>query len=182
VARWLVLLQVCDLLLDILTGFLALYLVDIVHATPEQAALGVAIRLGTGLAGDVLLIRALERVSGLSLLRLSAAAATVLYPGFLLVPGLGPKLVILGLLTVVTTPWYPVLQAQLYRSLPGESGIVVSLSSASSLLAGAVPLAVGFLAQGFGLAWALAGLAMAPLGILAGAGRGRRSAGDGRAA
>jgi FSR family fosmidomycin resistance protein-like MFS transporter len=182
VARWLVLLQVCDLLLDILTGFLALYLVDIVHATPEQAALGVAIRLGTGLAGDVLLIRALERVSGLSLLRLSAAAATVLYPGFLLVPGLGPKLVILGLLTVVTTPWYPVLQAQLYRSLPGESGIVVSLSSASSLLAGAVPLAVGFLAQGFGLAWALAGLAIAPLGILAGVWRGRRSAGDGRAA
>ncbi|HEY2693279.1 MAG TPA: MFS transporter [Streptosporangiaceae bacterium] len=182
VARWLVLLQVCDLLLDILTGFLALYLVDIVHATPEQAALGVAIRLGTGLAGDVLLIRALERVSGLSLLRLSAAAATVLYPGFLLVPGLGPKLVILGVLTVVTTPWYPVLQAQLYRSLPGESGIVVSLSSASSLLAGAVPLAVGFLAQGFGLAWALAGLAMAPLGVLAGVWRGRRSAGDGRAA
>jgi FSR family fosmidomycin resistance protein-like MFS transporter len=182
VARWLVLLQVCDLLLDILTGFLALYLVDIVHATPEQAALGVAIRLGTGLAGDVLLIRALERVSGLSLLRLSAAAATVLYPGFLLVPGLGPKLVILGALTVVTTPWYPVLQAQLYRSLPGESGIVVSLSSASSLLAGAVPLAVGFLAQGFGLAWALAGLAIAPLGILAGVWRGRRSAGDGRAA
>ena len=182
VARWLVLLQVCDLLLDILTGFLALYLVDIVHATPEQAALGVAIRLGTGLAGDVLLIRALERVSGLSLLRLSAAAAAVLYPGFLLVPGLGPKLVILGVLTVVTTPWYPVLQAQLYRSLPGESGIVVSLSSASSLLAGAVPLAVGFLAQGFGLAWALAGLAIAPLGILAGVWRGRRSAGDGRAA
>jgi len=181
VARWLVLLQVCDLLLDILTGFLALYLVDIVHATPEQAALGVAIRLGTGLAGDVLLIRALERVSGLSLLRLSAAAAAVLYPGFLLVPGLGPKLVILGLLTIVTTPWYPVLQAQLYRSLPGESGIVVSLSSASSLLAGAVPLAVGFLAQGFGLAWALAGLAIAPLGILAGVWRGRRSAGDGRA-
>lgn len=182
VARWLVLLQVCDLLLDILTGFLALYLVDIVHATPEQAALGVAIRLGTGLAGDVLLIRALDRVSGLSLLRLSAAAATVLYPGFLLVPGLGPKLVILGLLTIVTTPWYPVLQAQLYRSLPGESGIVVSLSSASSLLAGAVPLAVGFLAQGVGLAWALAGLAIAPLGILAGVWRGRRSARDGHAA
>jgi len=181
VARWLVLLQVCDLLLDILTGFLALYLVDVVHATPEQAALGVAIRLGTGLAGDVLLIRALDRVSGLSLLRLSAAAATVLYPGFLLVPGLGPKLAILGLLTIVTTPWYPVLQAQLYRSLPDESGIVVSLSSASSLLAGAVPLAVGFLAQGFGLAWALAGLAIAPLGILAGVWRGRRSAGDGRA-
>jgi len=178
VARWLVLLQVSDLLLDILTGFLALYLVDVVHATPEQAALGVAIRLGTGLAGDALLIRVLERVSGLSVLRASAAAAAVLYPGFLLAPGLWPKLVILGLLTIATAPWYPVLQAQLYRSLPGESGIVVSLSSASSLLAGAAPLAVGFLAQRFGLAWALTGLAVAPLGLLGGLWRHRRAAGN----
>ncbi len=181
VARWLVLLQVSDLLLDILTGFLALYLVDIVHATPEQAALGVAIRLGTGLAGDALLIRVLERVSGLSVLWAGAAAAAVLYPGFLLAPGLAPKLVILGLLTIATAPWYPVLQAQLYRSLPGESGIVVSLSSASSLLAGAAPLAVGFLAQRFGLAWALTGLAVAPLGLLGGLWRRRNGAGDGSA-
>ena len=134
VARWLVLLQVSDLLLDILTGFLALYLVDVVRTTPEQAALAVAIRLGAGLAGDVVLIRVLDRVSGLSLLRASAAAAALLYPGFLLVPGFGPKLVVLAVLTMVTAPWYPVLQAQLYRSLPGESGVVVSLSSASTLL------------------------------------------------
>lgn len=177
VARWLVLLQVSDLLLDILTGFLALYLVDVVRTTPEQAALAVAVRLGAGLAGDVVLIRALERVSGLRLLRASAAAAALLYPGFLLLPGFGPKLAVLGLLTVVTAPWYPVLQAQLYRSLPGESGVVVSLSSASTLLAGAVPLAVGFLAQQFGLAWAITGLAVAPLGILAGVWRARQAGG-----
>jgi hypothetical protein len=45
---------------------------------------------------------------------------------------------------------------------------VVSLSSAAGLLGGAAPLAVGFLAQRFGLAWALASLAAAPLGLLAG--------------
>jgi MFS transporter, FSR family, fosmidomycin resistance protein len=177
VARWLVLLQVSDLLLDILTGFLALYLVDVVRTTPEQAALAVAVRLGAGLAGDVVLIRALERVSGLRLLGASAAAAALLYPGFLLLPGFGPKLAVLALLTVVTAPWYPVLQAQLYRSLPGESGVVVSLSSASTLLAGAVPLAVGFLAQQFGLAWAITGLAVAPLGILGGVWRARQAGG-----
>jgi FSR family fosmidomycin resistance protein-like MFS transporter len=172
-----VLLQVSDLLLDILTGFLALYLVDVVRTTPEQAALAVAVRLGAGLAGDVVLIRVLERVSGLRLLRASAAAAALLYPGFLLLPGFGPKLAVLALLTVVTAPWYPVLQAQLYRSLPGESGVVVSLSSASTLLAGAVPLAVGFLAQRFGLAWAITGLAVAPLGILGGVWRARQAGG-----
>jgi FSR family fosmidomycin resistance protein-like MFS transporter len=50
----------------------------------------------------------------------------VAYPGFLLVPGLAPKLLLLGCVSIVTAPWYPVLQAQLYGSLPGRSGIVVS--------------------------------------------------------
>jgi MFS transporter, FSR family, fosmidomycin resistance protein len=168
VLRWLALLQVSDLLLDVFTGFLALYLVAVVHATPAQAALGVAIRLGAGLAGDAALIRTLRHGGGLRLLRASAAAAAVAFPGFLLVPGLWPKLMLLACVSVITAPWYPVLQAQLYASLPDQSGVVVSLSSAAGLLGGAAPLAVGFLAQRFGLAWALAGLAAAPLCLLGG--------------
>lgn len=173
VVRWLVLLQVSDLLLDVFTGFLALYLVAVVHATPEQAALGVAIRLGAGLAGDAALIRALNHVSGLVLLRASAAVTAVVFPAFLLAGGLVPKLLLLGCLSVVTAPWYPVLQAELYGSLPDDSGVVVSLSSAAGLLSGAVPLAVGLLAERFGLAWALACLAIAPPLLLAGLRRSR---------
>jgi len=173
VVRWLVLLQVSDLLLDVFTGFLALYLVAVVHATPEQAALGVAIRLGAGLAGDAALIRALNHISGLVLLRASAAVTAVVFPAFLLAGGLVPKLLLLGCLSVVTAPWYPVLQAELYGSLPDDSGVVVSLSSAAGLLGGAVPLAVGLLAQRFGLAWALACLAIAPPLLLAGLRRSR---------
>jgi FSR family fosmidomycin resistance protein-like MFS transporter len=173
VVRWLVLLQVSDLLLDVFTGFLALYLVAVAHATPEQAALGVAIRLGAGLAGDAALIRTLNHVSGLLLLRASAAVTAVLFPAFLLAGGLVPKLMLLGCLSVVTAPWYPVLQAELYGSLPDDSGVVVSLSSAAGLLGGAVPLAVGLLAQRFGLAWALACLAIAPPLLLAGLWRSR---------
>ena len=177
VVRWLVLLQVSDLLLDIFTGFLALYLVAVAHATPEQAALGVAIRLGAGLAGDAALIRALNHVSGLVLLRASAAVTAVVFPAFLLAGGLVPKLLLLGCLSVATAPWYPVLQAKLYGSLPDDSGVVVSLSSAAGLLGGAVPLAVGLLAQRFGLAWALACLAIAPPLLLAGLRRSRSRAG-----
>jgi FSR family fosmidomycin resistance protein-like MFS transporter len=168
VVRWLVLLQVCDLLLDVLTGFAALYLVSVGHATPAQAALGVAIRLGAGLAGDAAVIWALRRLRGVTLLWASAVAATVLYPGFLLVPGLAFKLLLLGVLSVVTAPWYPMLTAQLYESLPDDSGVAVSLSSAASLIGGAGPLAIGFLAERFGLAWALASLALAPPAILCG--------------
>jgi MFS transporter, FSR family, fosmidomycin resistance protein len=168
VARWLVLLQVSDLLLDVFTGFLALYLVAVGHATPAQAALAVAVRLGAGLAGDAGLNRALRHVTGMNLLRASAAAAAVAYPAFLLVPGLWPKLVLLAGLSVITAPWYPVLQAQLYGCLPDHSGVVVSLSSGAGLLGGAAPLAVGFLAQHLGLAWALACLAVAPAFLLGG--------------
>jgi MFS transporter, FSR family, fosmidomycin resistance protein len=168
VIRWLVLLQLSDLLLDVLTGFLAIYLVDVVQATPAEAALGVGVRLVAGLAGDITLVRVLERTAGLRVLTASAAAAAVLYPGFLLMPGLWPKLAILAALSIATAPWYPVLQAGLYGSLPGRSGVAVTLSSAAALAGGAGPLAVGFLAERFGLAWALAGLALAPAGLLIG--------------
>ncbi len=166
VRRWLILLEVSDLLLDVLSGFLALYLVAVAHASLAQAALGVAVRLAAGLAGDVLVIRLLERFGALGLLRASAAAAAVLYPAFLVVPGLGAKLAMLAGLSVTTAPWYPVIQAELYRSLPGCSGVAVSLTSAAGLLGGLGPLAVGLLAQRFGLAWAVTGLAVAPAAVL----------------
>ncbi len=154
-------------------GFLAVYLVDVVHATPAEAALGVAVRLVAGLAGDAALVRVLERTAGRRVLAVSAAAATVLYPGFLLVPGYWPKLVVLAGLSITTAPWYPVLQANLYGSLPGQSGVAVTLTSAASLAGGIGPLAAGFLAERFGLGWALAGLVLAPVCLLAGLGRHR---------
>ena len=168
VVRWLLLLEVADLLLDVLTGFLAVYLVDVVHTTPAEAALGVAVRLVAGLAGDAALVRVLERTAGRRVLMASAAAAAVLYPGFLLVPGFWPKLVVLAGLSIATAPWYPVLQASLYGSLPGQSGVAVTLASAAGLAGGIGPLATGFLAERFGLAWAMAGLAVAPLCLLTG--------------
>jgi FSR family fosmidomycin resistance protein-like MFS transporter len=162
VRRWLLLLQIEDLLLDVFSGFLALYLVAVAHASPAQAALGVAIRLAAGLAGDVLTIWLLERRGSAAILRASAVTAMVAYPAFLAVPGLVPKLVILAVLSVATAPWYPIIAAGLYQSLPGRSGVAVSLTSAASLLGALGPLAVGLLAQRFGLAWAVTGLAVAP--------------------
>ena len=119
--RWLLLIEVADLLVDVFTVFLALYLVDVAHLAPAVAALAVAIRLGAALAGDAALVVILDRAGDLAVLRASAAAAGLLYPGFLLVPGIVPKLVILAALSAATAPWYPVLQARLYGSLPGRS-------------------------------------------------------------
>jgi MFS transporter, FSR family, fosmidomycin resistance protein len=172
--RWLLLIEVADLLVDVFTGFLALYLVDVAHLTPAVAALAIAVRLGAALAGDAALIVILERVGDLTVLRASAAAAALLYPAFLLVPGVVPKLAVLAALSAATAPWYPVLQARLYGSLPGRSSVAVTLSSAAGLAGGLGPLAVGLVAQGFGLSWALAGLALVPVAVLLLPGRASR--------
>ena len=174
--RWLVLIEVADLLVDVFTGFLALYLVDVAHMTPAVAALAIAIRLGAALAGDAALVVLLERAGDLTVLRVSAAAAALLYPGFLLVPGVVPKLIVLAALSAATAPWYPVLQARLYGSLPGRSSVAVTLSSAAGLAGGLGPLAVGLVAQSFGLSWALAGLVIVPVAVLLVPGRDRSRA------
>jgi MFS transporter, FSR family, fosmidomycin resistance protein len=173
VLRWLVLLEVADLLLDAFTGFVALYLVAVDGVSPERAALAVGVRLAADLAGSAALIPVLERVTGRVVLRASAAAAVVAYPAFLLVPGFWAKVGILAGLSLVTAAWYPVLQAELYGSLPGRSGTAVSLLSAAGLVGGLGPLAVGFLAGQLGLGPALALLAIAPVAVLLGAGRPR---------
>jgi FSR family fosmidomycin resistance protein-like MFS transporter len=166
--RWALVAVVADLLVDVLTGFLALYLVDVVHLAPPVAALAIAIRLGAGLAGDAALVLVLERVADVTVLRASAVAAALLYPGFLLAPGPVAKLIILAVLSAATAPWYPILQARLYGSLPGRSSVAVTLSSAAALAGGLGPLAVGLIAQAFGLSWALAVLAVVPVAVLAG--------------
>jgi MFS transporter, FSR family, fosmidomycin resistance protein len=166
--RWVLLIEVADLLVDVLTGFLAVYLVDVARLPPAVAALAIALRLGAGLAGDAALVFVLERVADVTLLRVTAAAAAVLYPGFLLAPGPVTKLVILAVLSAATAPWYPLLQARLYGSLPGRSSVAVTLSSAAGLAGGLGPLAVGLLAGAFGLSWALAVLVVVPAAVLAG--------------
>lgn len=164
--RWLVLLEVANLLLDVLTPFLALYLVAVVHVAPPVAALAIAMRLGAGLAGDVILVGVLARRDSRRVIRASIWATLFLFPAFLLVPGLGLKLAVLAGVTVATAPWYPILQAELYGSLPGRSGLAVSLTSASGLAGALGPLAVGLLAQHFGLSWAMAALCVVPVLML----------------
>jgi FSR family fosmidomycin resistance protein-like MFS transporter len=164
--RWLILLQVADLLVDVLTGFAAVYLVNVAHATLAVAALAITLRLGAGLAGDALLVAALNTCTDRTILRATAIAAALLYPAFLLLPGLAAKMTALALLSAVTAVWYPLLQARLYDTVP--SSVAVTLSSVASMAGAAGPLVVGVVAQACGLTWALAGLAVVPFVIFAG--------------
>ena len=168
VLRWLILLEFSDLMLDVLLGFLALYMVDVAGATPAQAGLTVAVWTGVGLLGDLLLIPLLERVRGLRYLRASAALELILFPAFLLLPGFWPKLAAAGLLGLFNSGWYAILQAQLYSALPGRSGTALAVKNVSGLAGGLIPLALGLIAQRFGLPAAMWLLLIGPVALLIG--------------
>lgn len=172
--RWLILLECSDLLLDILLGFLALYMVDVAGATITQAATAVAVWTGVGLLGDLLLIPLLERVPGPKYLRVSAAIELALFPAFLLAPDFRIKLGLLGLLGFFNAGWYAILQAGLFREMPGKSGTALAVKNIFGLVGGLIPLALGLLAQRFGLQTALWLLILGPLALLVGLPRGER--------
>ena len=166
VRRWLALLQLTNLLLDVLHGYLALYLVDVAGLSIRDAALAVSVWSAAGLAGDALLVVALRRVDGLTLLRASAGLISVAYPAFLLAPSNGLRLALLAVLGLATAGWYAVPQARLYASLPGRSGSAMALGTVGDAAGQLFPLAIGGIAAAAGLGAALWIPLVAPLALL----------------
>ena len=166
--RWLVLLEFADLLLDVLLGYVALYLVDEAGASAQAGSLGVAVWTGAGLVGGLGVIALLRRVDGLRYLRASALATLVLFPAFLLVPGLPAKLALLAVVGLATAGWYSIPKARLYDALSGQSGAAVTLGSLAGLIAGTFPLAIGLVAERYGIGAALWVLLAGPLVLLIG--------------
>jgi FSR family fosmidomycin resistance protein-like MFS transporter len=167
VLRWLGLLEAADLLLDVFHGFLAVYLVDVVGFRAFQAALGVAVWTGAGLAGDWLLLWVLRRFDGRRYLRASALAALGVYPAFLLVPSSAGKFALLAVLGLLNSGWYAIPKAGLYGALPRRSGAAVAVGGIGGIAGSAVPLALGFIAGGIGLAATMWALLVAPAVLLA---------------
>lgn len=168
VQRWLVLLQISNLLLDVMIGFLALYFVDVVAVTEAQAAVAIIVVSVVGLVGDAIVLRLLEHVRGITVLRISAFAALFIFASFLLIPGYIPKLVILGLLSLSTSGWYAILQAQLYSALPGRSGTTLTLTTLSYTFTGLMPLILGVVAQQANLTAAMWLLIAGPVVLIIG--------------
>ncbi len=164
--RWLLLLELCNLMLDVLHGFLALYLVDVVGLTPAKAALAVVLWTGTGLVGDLVLVLLLRHLDGLTYLRASAAATAVAYPAFLLAPGVPAKVGLLALLGLLNAGWYAIPTARLYDELGDQSTAAMTLSTATGLVGNSFPLAIGLLAGAVGIGGALLVPLVAPLALL----------------
>ena len=154
VLRWLVLLELSDLMLDVFVGFLALYLVDEAGASSATAGLAVAVsaaRRARGLGGDD---PAAARIDGLRYLGVSAVAAARCSSRSCSCRAPRRSSRSLAALALVTAGWYPVLQARLYGALDGASGLVLTAGALFPLNA-VLPLAIAALAERWGLAVAL---------------------------
>ena len=165
--RWMLLLEFADLMLDVLFSFLALYFVDVVRTSESQAGIAVTIWLVMGLITDFLFIPFVDRQKDtIRYLRFTAFIETAAFIGFLLIPGFIPKILLVILVNLFNTGWYPILQGRLYSSLPGQSASIMALGIVTDPLAKLLPLLIGVLADNFGLQSAMWILLLGPLALL----------------
>jgi len=167
--RWLLLLEFADLMLDVLFSFLALYFVDVARVTESQAGIAVTIWLVIGLVTDFLFIPLIEKQKdSIQFLRRTAIFEGLAFIAFLFTPGFIPKLILVILVNIFNTGWYPVLQGRLYSNLPGQSASLMAISSVTTPLGKFLPLLIGFLADHIGLQNAMWVMLLGPIALLIG--------------
>jgi len=149
--RWMILLPISDLLLDVLTGYLPLYFTDVAGFSVAQASLMVSVLMLAGLISNIVLIPILERFPGRNVVRLSAGLTGILYAFWLLAPWLWAKISLIIVIKLVTLGWYEVLQGEAFAAVPGRSGTVMAINSVIGALAGGISFIIGLVAARAGL-------------------------------
>jgi FSR family fosmidomycin resistance protein-like MFS transporter len=153
--RWMLLLPMSDLLLDVLTGYLPLYFTDVAGFNVAQASLMMSVLMLAGLISNIALIPVLEKFPGRNVVRLSAGVTAILYIVWLLAPWLWARVVLIVIIKLTTLGWYEVLQGEAFATIPGRSGTVMAINSVFGLLAGAISFVIGWVAAQAGLPAAL---------------------------
>jgi FSR family fosmidomycin resistance protein-like MFS transporter len=166
--RWLGLLEMSDLLLDMFSGYVALYFADVMGLNAVQTSLALSLLMLVSLASDLALIPLLERFAGRAIVRFTAAWAILFYAGFLLVPWTPLKIGLALLVRLATLGWYPVLEGEAYAAAQGRSGTMKAVQSLGGLAAGAIAGVIGWVAGLAGLQAAMWILLLGPLCLAVG--------------
>jgi len=165
--RWLLLLPLADLMLDVFFGYIALFLTDVIGLPPAIAAVAVTIWLLGFLAGQFLLVRRLSRLEVRRVIRWTAAGTVIVYVVWLAAPlGTPVRLALMLLLGLLAAPWYPLLQAGAFAAAPGRAATVSALTSVTGTLGGVLAVLAGAAAASFGLTAGLALLLLGPVALL----------------
>lgn len=158
--RWVVILALLEMPVS---GFVVLYFHDVGGLNEALASSTLLIVTIGALAGRLILPWLLRHIRGIHLLELAVWGGILSFALFLLVPSLLIKCVLLALFSLIEATWYPLAQAQAYATQPGQSGVVLSVTSLLSPITTFLPLLVGFIASAVGLSWGLAMLLVGPM-------------------
>lgn len=158
--RWVVILALLEMPVS---GFVVLYFHDVGGLNEALASSTLLIVTIGALAGRLILPWLLRHIRGIHLLELAVWGGILSFALFLLVPSLLIKCVLLALFSLIEAIWYPLAQAQAYATQPGQSGVVLSVTSLLSPITTFLPLLVGFIASAVGLSWGLAMLLVGPM-------------------
>ncbi len=120
--------------------FEPVWLRDDVGASQATVGVHVAIGMSATLLALLTLDRMLTRVDAVPILVASCVGTAVLYPAWLLAPGVGWRLVLVGPRNAAMAPLWPILRARSLAAVPDAGGVTTSLFS----LVGLVPLQVAF--------------------------------------
>lgn len=120
------------------------------------------------LIGSALLVPALEKIAGVRVLRVSAVVVLAAYIALMVVPIVWLKYALIAVIGYATSGWFPILRGRTYAVLPGQSGMIVAVTSLGNVWSVLVPLIVGRVADVFGLQWAMWLLAFGPIALIVG--------------
>lgn len=164
--KWVILTELADFMLDKLLEVTGLYFHDVAGASLPAASAAVTVSTMAGLIGSFAVVPLLEKINGVRVLRFSAFSVLWAYAALLLIPIVWLKVVLIAVISLSTAGWYVVLRAKCYEALPGQSGVVVAVTSLANLSSLCVPLLLGGLADAFGLSAAMWLLIIGPIALI----------------
>ena len=166
--RWVIITELSDLMLDKLLEVTGLYFHDVVGVDLGAASGAVAVFTLAFLIGNALLVPALEKIVGVRVLRVSAVVVLAAYIALMIVPIVWLKYALIAVIGFATSGWFPILRGRTYAVLPGQSGMIVAVTSLGNVSSVLVPLIVGRVADVFGLQGAMWLLAAGPIALIVG--------------
>jgi MFS family permease len=111
-----------------------------VGASQSMVAVHAAVELAASLVGLALLDRWVERHDARTILAVACGANLLVYPVWLLVPGVAAKIALVVPLALTVAPVWPLVRARALKAVPNRGGMVLAITS----LYGLLPLAAAF--------------------------------------
>ncbi len=164
--KWVILTELADFMLDKLLEVTGLYFHDVAGVSLPAASAVVTVATLAGLIGNFALVPLLEKISGIRVLRVSAFVVLLAYAALLLIPIVWLKVALIVVINLSTAGRYAVLRAKCYEALPGQSGVVVAVTSLANISSLFVPLLLGNIADAAGLQTAMWLLIIGPIALI----------------